>query len=52
MGKGIHLPKRLEGLWERREVPHWGSERSVGVKRIWCVLSIAKHFCMQSIVNQ
>jgi len=34
-GEGCPLSSRLEGLWERRELPQRGSGQSPRRKRIW-----------------
>ena len=50
MGRG-YPPSWLEVWGDRRELPQWGPGQSPGEKRIWCILSITEHFCLQDIAN-
>ena len=47
---GVPPSSAETGSGERRWAPQWGPERSPGEKRIWCILSVTEHFCLQDIM--
>jgi len=52
MRKGyLYLQPTTESLGERRELSQRGPGRSPGEKQIWCILSVAEHFCLQDMVR-
>jgi len=51
MGRGNPTYQPTKGSGERHELPHWGPGRSPDEERVWSVLSVTEHFCLQDIVN-
>jgi len=50
-GRGIPLPSRIGGLWERRKLPQRGPGQSPGEKRFYCFLSVSERLSLQRLLK-
>jgi len=48
----LGAPSRLERLKEHHELPQRGLGQNPGQKRIWCILGVTEHFCLQDRLSR